>query len=305
VIVVSTALAGVIAGRLPAPHLSTTRPAGRSARALRRARAAAATVPGLDREVLLYLLLGAVPGALVGGRIGYVLTHLDYYAEHPSEVLDLGSGSLELTLAVLGGTLSAAVVARMFRAPVRRWLHAAAVPLLVGIGLGKLAMVLDASGQGIESSLPWATAYAGPGPWASLGPAIPSHPAQVYEALAALGAGALLAIAVVGAGRFRRQDGALFLAALTFWTLSRAVVAITWRDALVVGSLGAAQLLSLGVGLAAGGLWASGRWLGRGASGERLASAPARPGPAGEAPQPPAVEPASPARRSPRRRSAG
>ena len=57
-------------------------------------------------------------------------------------------GGFELSLAVVGGTLSGAVVAALLGAPVGRWLHAAILPLLVALGAGKVAMMLGGDGQG-------------------------------------------------------------------------------------------------------------------------------------------------------------
>ena len=57
----------------------------------------------LRRDDLLFILLGAVPGAVVLGRLGYGLLHLDYYGNQWRALLDPAQGSAELTLAVVGG----------------------------------------------------------------------------------------------------------------------------------------------------------------------------------------------------------
>jgi prolipoprotein diacylglyceryltransferase len=124
----------------------------------------------LRPDDLLFVVVGIVPGAVIGGRLGAVLAHADYYRANTGAILDPGQGTLTLSLAVAGGTLTGAVIARLLGAPIRRWLHVAALPVLLGIAAGKLAMVLAAAGQGIPSDLPWATAYLGPGPWSTLAP---------------------------------------------------------------------------------------------------------------------------------------
>ncbi len=198
----------------------------------------------LRPDDLVFIVLAAVPGAVLGGRLGHGLLHLDYYAAHPGAILDPGQGSLELGLAIVGGALTGGWAARLLGAPVGRWFHVAALPLLVGIAVGKLAMALGGIGQGAPSDLLWATAYLGAGPWGSLVPELPSHPAQLYEALATVVvlAGATVLIA---RGRFERRDGRLFLAVLAGWAIARTVVAATWRDAPVLGPLLAGQLLAI------------------------------------------------------------
>ncbi|HKG56833.1 MAG TPA: prolipoprotein diacylglyceryl transferase family protein [Candidatus Limnocylindrales bacterium] len=192
---------------------------------------------------LVFIALGVVPGAVVGARLGYVLVHLDFYGANSAAILDPGQGGLELTLAAVGGTLTGALGARLLGEPVRRWLHVAALPLLVGIALGKLALALGGEGQGAPSATTWATSYRGAGPWGSLAPAIASHPAQLYEAAATVVVLVLLMAAVAG-GVFRDRDGRAFTTALAAWALARGLVATIWRDPPVLGPLNAEQLLS-------------------------------------------------------------
>src|SRR5262245_5836017 len=54
----------------------------------------------LRRDDLLYIAVAAIPGAVVGGRLGYVLTHLDYYRANPVAMTAIGQGGFELALAV-------------------------------------------------------------------------------------------------------------------------------------------------------------------------------------------------------------
>jgi len=200
--------------------------------------------PGLRVDDLVFIVFAAVPGAIVGGRLGTVLDHVDYYQANPGAIVDPTQGGLTLILAVPFGILTGAVIARLLGAPVGRWLHATALPLLFVLAAGKLIGVLGATGQGTPADLAWATAYVGPGPWGSLGADIPSHPAQVYEAL-------LVALAIAGllaASRLEvvaRRDGAAMFVALGLWAVVRFVVAFTWRDPPLLGPLRAEQVLTL------------------------------------------------------------
>jgi len=205
---------------------------------------------------LVLITLGTIPGAFIAGRLGYVLVHLDYYVAQPGAWLDLGRGGLELGTAVVGGALTAMVVARSLTAPVEHWLHVAAAPLLLGLGLGKAAMALGGDGQGLPSDAPWATSYQGAGPWGSLASDIPSHPAQLYEGVLTL-AGFGILVVLGRRGRFARRDGQAFLAAVYMWFVARTVAAFYWRDPPVIGPLGSTQLMSIAIGLVALGLWLS------------------------------------------------
>jgi phosphatidylglycerol---prolipoprotein diacylglyceryl transferase len=198
----------------------------------------------LRRDDLLFVALGATPGAVVGGRLGYVLLHLDYFVARPDAIADPAAGGLELSLAVVGGVVTGLVVGALLDGSGRRWAHAAAVPLLGGLALGKASLALGGSGQGLPLDAAWATAYGGVGPWGSLAPGAASHPAQLYESL-----GYVLALIVVGlavaAGIGARRDGRLLGLALVLVALVRLVVAFSWRDGTLVGPFRAEHLLAL------------------------------------------------------------
>jgi phosphatidylglycerol:prolipoprotein diacylglycerol transferase len=200
----------------------------------------------VGRDDLLFIVLGIIPGAVIGGRLTYVLVHLDYYQANPSLIVDPSSGGLALSGAVILGTVTGMYVAGLLEAPIGRWLDIAAGPLLLGLGLGKLAEVLGGSGQGILSGADWATAYIGPGPWGVLGPDLPAHPAQVYEAIG--DAIVLLLVLVIGRfGPFSRGNGRRFLLALAGWAVVRFVVALWWRDAAVLASLKVEQIIDIAI----------------------------------------------------------
>jgi phosphatidylglycerol:prolipoprotein diacylglycerol transferase len=189
-----------------------------------------------------FLVLGVVPGAVIGGRLDYVLVHLDYYRAHPAAIVDPSQGSLGLGLAVPGAVIGAAILGRLVDAPVRRWFHAATLPTLFVLAATKLAAVLAADGQGMPSDLPWATAYIGDGPWSSLAAYVPSHPSQVYEAVATVAVLIVVGIAF-RRGVFADRDGTGLFVAVGLWAAGRGIVALTWRDASVAGPFGAEQLI--------------------------------------------------------------
>ncbi len=198
--------------------------------------------PTLRLDDIPFLVLGIVPGAVIGGRLEYVLIHLDYYRANPSAIVDPAQGSLALGLAVGGGIVGGAFIARLVDAPVGRWMHAAVLPLLFVLAAGKIASVLAAEGQGLPSDLAWATAYGGPGPWESLAPGVPSHPSQVYEAIGTTIVLVLMILALRFGG-FARRDGSALLVGVLLWAVARGAVALTWRDAPLAGPLRAEHVI--------------------------------------------------------------
>jgi hypothetical protein len=223
-------------------------------------------IAGLRRDDLLLIAFGVVPGAVAGGRLDYVLVHLDYYRTHTDAILDVNQGGLNLTLAVVVGAISGLLVARLMNAPVSRWLAVLAVPTMLALGLGKLATVLGGAGQGNYSDASWATSYAGRGPWASLNPGYAAIPSQALEGLLVLGAMLVVVVvppllrlrlrrwrSFVRPGLAPRRPWSLltgwrrFLTAVGLWAAMRFAAAFTWRDAAVAGSLNAEQLILVAV----------------------------------------------------------
>jgi prolipoprotein diacylglyceryltransferase len=148
------------------------------------------------------------------------------------------------------GMLTGAVIGRLLGSPIGRWMHVLALPLLFVLAGGKLAGILGGTGQGSPSDLPWATAYAGPGPWGSLAADLPSHPSQAYEAIAI--AVVILSLWLVSRVQtIARGDGAAMWAALGLWSVARFVVGFSWRDPAGVSVLRIEQLLALSIAFVA------------------------------------------------------
>ena len=224
--------------------------------------------PLLRLDDMLLIVVGAVPGAVLGGRLVHALDFWDAYMSHPGWLVDPLVGTLSLTGALLGGFLTAAYAARLIGAPVRRWADAAAVPLLLAMSLGKLAQLLGGSGQGLPFDGPWAVAFLGPGPWVSASPEIASHPAQAYEGLLLL-IGIPVVLLLAGPRwkpvRVHRwvawmdrsaEEGRLFTYAMGWFLVGRILVGFTWRDDPFIGPLNTEQVVALAVlaGILAG-LW--------------------------------------------------
>ncbi|MGH2467624.1 MAG: prolipoprotein diacylglyceryl transferase [Candidatus Limnocylindrales bacterium] len=230
-------------------------------------------LPRLRPDDLLVIAIAIIPGALIGGRIVHGLDYLDYYRLDPARLLDPSEGSLSLLGAVIGGTLSGSLIARLVESSPARWADVASTSLLLALGVGKVAQFAAGGGQGLPWDGPLAVAFSGPGPWLSVAPGTPAVPSQLLEAgwallgipvLLALHAGPLLrslpdGLRQVGAwAEARRLGGApvaegrlrfgyLFALAVSWWLVGRVVIASTWRDDRLVGPLNVEQALGLAV----------------------------------------------------------
>ena len=206
-----------------------------------------AVEPRLRIGDMALLLAAAVPGAVLGGRLIHAIAFWDAYSANPLRLFDPSVGALSLLGAIGGGLVTAGYAAHVTGAPVRRWADAAAVPLLLAIGIGKLAQLLGGSGQGLPFAAPWAVAFTGDGPWVSASAHVPSHPSQIYEGLWAL-LGIPLVLSLARSRRLsghRVESGWLLAAALAWFLLGRVLVGFTWRDQPTIGPLNSEQALAL------------------------------------------------------------
>jgi prolipoprotein diacylglyceryltransferase len=199
---------------------------------------------GLRPDDLLFVVIGAVPGAVVGGRIGYALLVPEAFAAGPLTLFDPAVGGLELGLAVIGGIATGLVVSILLGAPPGAWAHVASIPMIAAIAAGKLTMALGGSGQGRPFDGAFATAYLGPGPWVDPAAALPSHPSQIYEGVGT-GVVALLVLVATSLGAFRSRDGSRLLLCIAGWSVVRAMVSTTWRDPAVAASLPAGGIIAV------------------------------------------------------------
>jgi hypothetical protein len=254
-------LTALRAGRAPVPDVTTVSVARETAADSRGSRASGGR---LRRDDLILIGFGVVPGAVVGGRLSYVLVHLDYYLTKPGAITDPSQGGLGLTLAVVLGVLSGLAVARLLSAPIERWLHVAGVPVLLGLGLGKLALMLGGAGQGSYADSSLATSYVGAGPWGSLNPDFPALPSQAIEGVLVLLAAAVVMLvplllrvrfrpwrSIVRPGWSPRREWSMlggangFATVLALWIVARFAAAFTWRDARILGPFNTEQIVLL------------------------------------------------------------
>ena len=176
----------------------------------------------LGRKRALDALAWALPFGVLSARFIHVLGYWDYYLTNSAELWQLNLGGLSLWGGLVGGGLMFA--ARLGRGAYRRRVLDTIVPfVLLGIAIGRMGEFVDGQGQGLPSSLPWATQYASR-LTSSPDFGVPRHPAQLYDALVALAlcvglwllpraspAGARLAIALVAYGCARLALGGVRL----------------------------------------------------------------------------------------------
>jgi phosphatidylglycerol---prolipoprotein diacylglyceryl transferase len=149
--------------------------------------------------VVFWLAFG---GAVLGGRLGYVLFYDLLATLHdPLRVFRVWEGGMSSHGGIIGVIVVMLCLARRYRIPFYQLADAAAWCTPVGLGLGRVANFINGELWGRPSELPWAVIF-------PTGGMIPRHPSQLYEALLE---GAVL-FAILHFTRLRaRREGAVAL----------------------------------------------------------------------------------------------
>ncbi len=131
---------------------------------------------GLSDDDLLSIVLAAIIGVIVGGRLGYVLIYGgSFYLRNPVAVFSIWDGGMSFHGGLVGILVAGAIVARALRMPWLTICDLGAVGAPIGFGLGRLANFVNGELWGRTTDVAWGVVFPGAG-------SLPRHPSQLYEA---------------------------------------------------------------------------------------------------------------------------
>jgi phosphatidylglycerol:prolipoprotein diacylglycerol transferase len=195
-----------------------------------------------------------IVAALVGSRLVYVIMELPTFLARPWKIFALWEGGLVFH----GGLILALGVAvyyiRRHHLPWRLTLDALAVGMPMGQFFGRIGCFMAGCCWGSPSDLPWAVTFLNP---QSLCPVrgVPLHPAQLYEALLALGIFGV----IYGFRTRKRYPGQLIMIYFCLAGMVRFVVEFfrsseDYRGPIIWDAMPLTQVLALGIALVSGAL---------------------------------------------------
>jgi len=165
----------------------------------------------LKRDSAYSLVMWATIWGFVGAKIYYLLEQLPNFDLH-----HLGGMGFTWYGGLIGGVVAALIIVHRHQLPLGTVAGAAAVPLTIAYGIGRLGCLLSGDGTyGRPTSVPWAMTF----PHGVVPTNVPVHPTPLYEALAAV----LIAAVLWALGR-RWNPAAVFGAYLALSGISRFLV---------------------------------------------------------------------------------
>ena len=122
-------------------------------------------------------LLWATLGVVLGGRLGYVLFYnLDYYLQHPVDILAVWQGGMSFHGGMLGVILAMLAYCRLSGIRFLAFTDVIACVTPIGLFFGRIANFINGELWGrVAPDVAWAMAFPTGGP-------VPRHPSQLYQA---------------------------------------------------------------------------------------------------------------------------
>jgi phosphatidylglycerol:prolipoprotein diacylglycerol transferase len=195
---------------------------------------------GISDDHQIDIVLAAIIGVIVGGRLGYVLFYGgSEYITHPLRVFATWDGGMSFHGGLAGILLAGWFVSRRIGVPYLQLVDLGAVGAPIGFLLGRITNFVNGELWGRVTTVPWGMVFPTGGP-------LPRHPSQLYEAFLE---GLVLFVVLLWLARRKRADGMIFGTLLAGYAAFRILVEFVREPDLQLGFIAGpftmGQLLSL------------------------------------------------------------
>jgi len=187
---------------------------------------------GVSEDTIIDLLLFAIPAAIVGARLYYVIFSWDNYKNNPMEILNLRGGGLAIHGVIIGGVMVAVIFSKIKKISFWKIGDIVAPSLILGQAIGRWGNYANKEAHGGPTDLPWGIMVEG----------IKVHPTFLYESIWNF----VVFIFLMWYSRKKaKADGEVFLLYIILYSVARFFIEGLRTDSLMFGSFRVAQLISL------------------------------------------------------------
>ncbi|SCX89067.1 prolipoprotein diacylglyceryl transferase [Alkaliphilus peptidifermentans] len=186
---------------------------------------------GLQEDVIIDIALLAVPAALVGARLYYVLFNWQYYSQHPENILRFRQGGLAIHGGVIAGVIVGYLYCRYKNLGFWRMADICAPSIILGQAIGRWGNYVNQEAYGGPTDLPWAIEVDG----------VMVHPTFLYESLWNFGVFFFL----LHYTKRKKYSGQIFILYVILYSIARFFIEGLRTDSLMIGPLRTAQVVSL------------------------------------------------------------
>lgn len=219
---------------------------------------------GITDDQQIDIVLAAIIGVIVGGRLGYVLFYGgSEYLREPLRIFATWDGGMSFHGGLVGILVACWFVSKRVGISFLQLADLGAVGAPIGFLLGRITNFVNGELWGRVTDAPWGMVFPTGGP-------LPRHPSQLYEAFLE---GFVLFVVLLWLSRRKRPEGLIFGVLLSGYAISRILVEFVREPDLQLGFIAGpftmGQLLSLP--MLALGVWII--WRARSAEKKPIASA--------------------------------
>lgn len=187
---------------------------------------------GVDENELIDLLLFAIPAAVIGARVYYVIFSWDYYKADPMQIFNFRGGGLAIHGAIIAAVITAVIFTRKRKLDFWNMADIAAPSLILGQAIGRWGNYINQEAYGTPTTLPWGIMING----------VKVHPTFLYESI---GNFLIFLFLIWYRKRKVKVTGEIFLLYLILYSAVRFFVEGLRTDSLMLGPIRMAQLVSI------------------------------------------------------------
>jgi len=187
---------------------------------------------GVKEDDFIDLLLFAIPSAIIGARIYYVVFNWDYYGRNLEQILNFRGGGLAIHGAIIAATIVGIIFTKKRGLNFWQIADIASPSLILGQAIGRWGNFINQEAYGTPTDLPWGIMVNG----------VKVHPTFLYESL---GNFIIFIILLWYRRKKQRVSGEVFLLYIMLYSLVRFFVEGLRIDSLMLGPVRVAQLVSL------------------------------------------------------------
>lgn len=197
---------------------------------------------GFKEDNLLDFLLIAIPAAIVGARIYYVVFSWDYYSQNISEIINIRNGGLAIHGALIAGIIVSIFFCKRRKVNPLLLLDILMPSVALGQSIGRWGNFINQEAHGGPTDLPWGIVVNGQ----------KVHPTFLYESIITL-------CVFIFLTWFRKNkkttDGQVLALYLILYSAGRFFIEGMRTDSLMFFGMRIAQLVSLGSAIVGIAIW--------------------------------------------------
>jgi len=186
---------------------------------------------GYNPDDIIDLALWAIPAALIGARLYYVIFQWEYYKGNILKILNTREGGLAIHGGIIGGVLAGYLFTRIKKMPFWKTADIVAPSIALGQAIGRWGNFINGEAHGGPTNLPWGIIVDG----------VKVHPTFLYESLWDFG----LFIFLILYRKKKKFDGEVFLLYGIIYSAGRFWIEGLRTDSLMFLGMRVAQLISI------------------------------------------------------------